>query len=93
MSRPARVLSWVFRALAFILLLAFALKNSDPAVVRFYFGAHWEAPLAFVLLVFFAAGAAAGVMACLAYAYRQRREILQLRKDLRARSGPQDDIP
>ncbi len=88
-----RYLSWTFRFLLFVLLFGFALKNSDPVVVRFYLGAHWEASLALVVLVFFGIGAAAGVIACFAYIYRQRREILQLRKELRARPGPPEEAP
>lgn len=90
---PMRYLSWAFRILLFVLLLGFALKNSDPVTVRFYLGAHWEASLALVVLVFFAVGVAAGVIACFAYIYRQRREILQLRKELRAKPGPPEDAP
>jgi len=87
MILPMRYLSWTFRLLLFILLFGFALKNSDPVTVRFYLGAHWEASLALVVLVFFGIGVAAGVIACLAHIYRQRRDILQLRKELRARQG------
>ena len=88
---PMRYLSWAFRILLFVLLFGFALKNSDPVTVRFYLGAHWEASLALVVLVFFVVGAAAGVMARFAYIYRQRREILQLRKELRTKPGPPED--
>ncbi|MBI3526475.1 MAG: LapA family protein [Betaproteobacteria bacterium] len=88
-----RYLSWAFRILLFVLLFGFALKNSDPVNVRFYLGAHWEASLALVVLVFFTVGVAAGVMGCFAYIYRQRRAILQLRKELRAKPGPPEDAP
>lgn len=85
MIPPMRFLSWIFRILLFILLVGFALKNSDPISVRFYLGAHWEASLALVVLVFFGIGAAAGVAACFTYIYRLRGEILQLRKEVRAK--------
>ena len=88
-----RYLSWIFRIPLFVLLIGFVFKNSDPVTVRFYLGAHWEASLALVLLVFVAVGVAAGVIACVAYIYRQRREILQLRKELRIRPGPPEDAP
>jgi len=88
-----RYLSWVLRLLLFVLLFGFALKNSDPVTVRFYLGTHWEASLALVLLVFFGIGVAAGVIGCLTYVYRQRREILQLRKESRARPGLPEDTP
>jgi len=93
MMLPMRYLSWVFRILLFVLLFGFALKNSDPVTVRFYLGAHWEASLALVVLVFFAIGIAAGAMACFAYIYRQRREILQLRKELRAKPSLPEAAP
>ena len=91
MTLPMRYLSWTFRILWFVLLFGFAVKNSDPVTVRFYLGAHWEASLALVVLVFFVVGVAAGVIACFAYIYRQRREILQLRKELRTKPGPPED--
>ena len=94
MTLPMRYLSWAFRILLFVLLFGFALKNSDPVTVRFYLGAQWEASLALVVLVFFAIGVAAGVVACFSYIYRQRREILQLRKELRSRPVVQpEDAP
>ena len=86
-----RYLSWTFRVLLFILLFGFALKNSDPVSVRFYLGANWEASLALVALVFFCIGAAAGIAACFAYIYRQRGEILQLRKEVRAKPGSPEE--
>jgi len=88
-----RYLSWAFRLLLFILLLGFALKNSDPVSVRFYLGARWDAPLALVAFVFFGMGAVAGVAACFIYIYRLRGEILQLRKELRAKiAAPEDAL-
>ena len=86
-----RYLSWTFRLLLFLLLFGFALKNADPVAVRFFLGARWEASLALVVLVFFGMGVAAGVVAAFSYIYRQRREILQLRKELRARPGSAED--
>jgi len=86
-----RYISWALRILLFLLLFGFALKNTDPVVVHFYLGSQWEAPLAMVVLVFFGVGALAGVIACLTYFYRQRREILHLRKELRAKpTAPED---
>ncbi len=86
-----RYISWALRVLLFLLLLGFALKNTDPVIVSFYLGRQWEAPLAMVVLIFFGAGVLAGVIACLTYVYRQRREILQLRKEVRAKlTAPED---
>jgi uncharacterized integral membrane protein len=83
-----RYLLWTVRFLVFILVFSFAVKNSDSVTVRYYLGAEWQAPLIFVLLVTFCAGAAFGVLACLGQLFRQRREIARLR---RASPGNQPD--
>jgi uncharacterized integral membrane protein len=88
-----RYLSWALRVLLFILLFGFALKNTAPVTVRFYLGSEWTSPLVLVLLAFFVAGAAAGVAAALAHSHRQRREIVELRRELRGRSGPSGPAP
>jgi uncharacterized integral membrane protein len=75
-----RYVLWTFRFLVFILVLSFAVKNSDSVTVRYYLGAEWQAPLIFVLLVTFCAGAAFGVLACLGQLFRQRREIGRLKR-------------
>jgi uncharacterized integral membrane protein len=75
-----RYLLWAVKVLAFVLVLSFALKNGDLVTVRYYLGAEWQAPLIFVLLVVFCAGAAVGVLACLGQLFRQRREISRLRR-------------
>src|SRR6185436_19068247 len=68
------------KILVFALLFSFALKNSDSVTVRYYLGAEWQAPLVFVLLVAFCAGAVIGVLACLGQLFRQRREIGRLKR-------------
>ena len=75
-----RYLLWAVKLLAFVLVLSFALKNSDSVTVRYYLGAEWQAPLVFVLLVAFCAGAIIGVLACLGQLFRQRREIGRLKR-------------
>ena len=80
-----RYIAWLLRALLFVALLLFALKNTDPVTLRFYFDQTWQAPLVLVILSFFAFGAALGVLACLTKLFAQRREIAALKKDLRAR--------
>ena len=82
-----RALTWVVRAAAFILLLAFAVKNTEPVTLQFYFDQSWQAPLVFVVLASFAVGAACGVIACLPPIVRQRRSIAGLQKELRLRAA------
>ena len=67
----------------FLLLLGFAVKNSDSVAVRYFLGLEWQAPLVFVLLVFFAVGVALGVAASLGIIVGQRRQILRLKRELR----------
>ncbi len=78
-------LRWIVRLVVFVVLLGFAIKNTDPVSVHYFLGWEWRAPLALVLLVFFIAGAALGVMAGAAWLYRHRREVIQLRRELRQR--------
>ncbi len=77
-----RFLTWAVRGAAFILLLAFAVKNTEPITLRFYFDLAWQAPLVVMLLAFFTAGALVGLAAVLTTVLRQRREIQQLRREI-----------
>lgn len=89
-----RYVTWTVRLLFFLFLLAFAVKNTDPVVLRFYFGLSWHEPLILLLLAFFAAGAVFGLVAALSTLFGQRREILQLRRELRdaAEAGKADAV-
>ena len=81
-----RVLAWFLRIVMFLVLFLFALKNTDVISLKLYFGQVWQVPLILALLVFFAAGAAMGVLATLATVFRQRREIAQLQRELGSRA-------
>ncbi|TAN76343.1 MAG: LapA family protein [Gallionella sp.] len=80
-----RYLNWVLRALLFIVLLGFAAKNDQTVTLRYFFGYEWQSSLVIVLLIFFAAGAAVGVLAMLGNVLRQRREIARLKRDIRVK--------
>jgi uncharacterized integral membrane protein len=73
-----RILVWIFRALIFFTLFAFALNNQQQAQVRWFFGVEWHAPMVIVVLVVFAAGCALGVLAMVPAWWRHRREALRL---------------
>jgi uncharacterized integral membrane protein len=77
-----RYLLLVLKFALFVLVLAFAVKNTELVTVRYYFGGEWQAPLVFVLLVAFCAGIAAGLFAGLPQLFRQRREIAALKLKL-----------
>ena len=87
-----RVLAWAIRIALFVLLLAFAAKNTDPVTLRFYFGLAWQAPLVALLLAFFAAGALLGLAAALGSFLAQRREIARLRRAERSPEPPETRI-
>ncbi|MEY3912014.1 MAG: hypothetical protein RL509_58, partial [Pseudomonadota bacterium] len=43
------LLQWILKAAIFFTLFAFALNNQDDAVVHFFFGTQWRAPLVLVV--------------------------------------------
>jgi len=87
-----RILTWTIRIALFILLLAFAARNTESVTLRFYFDLAWQAPLVVLLLAFFAAGALLGVLAAAGAVLRRRREASRLRRALRAQA-PMRDTP
>ncbi|MDE2613542.1 MAG: LapA family protein [Burkholderiales bacterium] len=68
-----RLVVWLLRGFVFFTLFAFALNNQQNAVVRWFFGAEWHAPMVIIVLVAFAAGAAIGVLAMVPAWWRHRR--------------------
>ncbi len=70
----------------FLAALGFAVKNSEPVTLHYYLGLVWQAPMVVVLFVVFAIGAVVGVVASFSYLYRQRGEILSLKRELRTRT-------
>lgn len=82
-----RIVLWCLRVAVFILLLAFALKNTEPVSVRFFFESVWQAPLVIIVLVFFAAGAALGVLLLFGTLFGLRREVARLKRALKDRDN------
>ena len=77
-----RYLFWLLLSVLFVLLLLFAIRNIAPVRLRFFFDQGWDVPLILLLLVFFVIGACLGVLASLERIFRQRREILVLKRAL-----------
>ncbi len=73
-------LIWIFRLFLFLCFFIFAVQNTESVVMRLLPGQSVQAPLAILLLVFFAAGALLGVFSLLGLVYRQRREISGLKR-------------
>ncbi len=76
-------LNWFLRVALFVALLGFAVKNDQPVTLRFFFGYEWQSSLVIVLLIFFAAGTAVGVISMLAIVLGQRRDIARLKRDIK----------
>lgn len=78
-----RVLSWLLRAVLFVVALGFALSNTRITELRFFgFDFVWSAPLVVFLLIFFVSGLVVGLAAVVPTWYRQRREISRLRRQV-----------
>ncbi|HEY0664627.1 MAG TPA: LapA family protein [Gallionella sp.] len=80
-----RYFNWFLRVVLFLALLGLAVKNDQPITMRYFFGFEWQSSLVVILLLFFAAGAAVGVLSMLASLLKQRLEIASLKRDLRIR--------
>lgn len=87
-----RYLIWTFRILLFFVLLGFALKNDQPVVLHYFFGYQWEASLVLILLIFFTAGAALGVLVMLFTLLRQRKELSALQKEIQSLSKHEESL-
>lgn len=74
--------SRVLRLLLFLLLLAFAAKNTEPVPLHFFLGQTWQLPLSLLLFIFFAFGAIIALLACVGRFYRDKREIRALKLKL-----------
>ncbi len=83
-----RALVWLLRALVFFTLFAFALNNQQDAVVRWFFGVEWHAPMVIVVLVAFGAGCAVGVLAMVPGWWRHRRVARRVESEGGGSPGP-----
>ena len=67
------LLQFLLKAAIFFTLFAFALNNQHDAVVHFFFGTTWRAPLVLVLLTVFVMGVAVGVIGMVPRWLKHRR--------------------
>jgi lipopolysaccharide assembly protein A len=75
-----QALVWILRFFIVVILVWFAVKNSQLIDVHGFPEQKWQAPLVFVLLVAFVAGVVIGLLAWIPTVVRQRRELARLRK-------------
>jgi uncharacterized integral membrane protein len=71
---------WIIRLCVVLVIVWFAVKNSQDVPIKGLPGQVWEAPLVFILLIVFVAGVLIGLLAWVPTVVRQRREIGRLRK-------------
>lgn len=83
-----RALVWSLRILVFLVLFAFAVRNTETATIRLFFGGSVQWPLIVALLAAFGAGVFAGVLAMAGPLFRQRRQVSSLRKSRGAEHPP-----
>lgn len=81
-----RYLNWLLRAFVFFILLGLAVKNDQPATLRYFMGYEWHTSLVVILLLFFIIGAVVGMLAVMGKILRQRREIAKLKRELRLKN-------
>ena len=79
-----QALAWIFRIAIVLVLIWFAVKNSQVVTLHGFPEQSWQAPLVFVVLVAFVAGVVIGLLAWLPTVVRQRRENGKLRKSVAA---------
>ncbi len=73
-------LLWILRGILFVLLLGLAIKNGGEVELRFFFDAHWQAPMSLVLLVALSVGVVLGLLALLPQIFRLRRSLSRLQR-------------
>jgi uncharacterized integral membrane protein len=75
----------LFRLIALVLFVVFfdfALKNTDEVVLHFFWGSQTRSPIIILLLMFFIAGAAMGVLAMVTTVLSYRRELARYKKEV-----------
>lgn len=87
-----RVIAWLIRIVVFLLLLGFALENTEPVIINFYLGYFLEAPLVAELLGVLLIGCLIGILLMLPTVLRLRREASRLRKEV-AHKAPLNSLP
>lgn len=76
-------IAWFIRVVLFLLLLGFAIKNSEPVTLNYYLSYQWRAPLVLVLALFLLIGVVVGLLAASGTIFRQRRSLQALKREAR----------
>ena len=81
-----RAIVWLIRIVVFVVFLAFAIENTEPAVINLFLGYYLEAPLVLFLLGALLIGVLLGMLFLVPNLLRHRREASRLRKELQQRA-------
>ena len=92
-EKAMSVVRFVVVAVLFIGLLFISLDNADTVTLRFFHLGQLQAPLVFVVLCAFAIGAALGLASGALRTVRVRRELKQLRREVKLRDGSVHSTP
>ena len=84
---------WFIRLCIVLILVWFAVKNSQDVTIKGLPGQVWEAPLVFILLAVFIAGVVIGLLAWVPTVVRQRRELGRLRRGAAPQAAPVPPLP
>ncbi len=87
------VVRWIIGVVVFLLLLLFALQNAKSVEVQFYGWFSWQVPLVFLLLIAFALGVAAGLLAGVVRTVRLKRQLGRLRREHARQFGAKAEPP
>jgi len=93
-----KFVSTIVGVVLFILFFGFALKNTHTVDLHFFLQYEVRGPLALMLLAFFVAGAAIGIVAVTPTVFRHRRETTKHKTTIQAlqsvaRTGPNQPQP
>lgn len=77
------IIARLFWVAVIVFLLGFAVQNSELVTVKYFFIYQWNLPLVLVLVVALIIGVILGLLALTGALFRQRRQVLQLRKELK----------
>jgi uncharacterized integral membrane protein len=93
-----RIVSTLVGIVLFVLFFGFALKNTQEVELHFFLNYELRGPLVLMLLGFFIAGAALGILAVTPTVFRHRRETSRHKTTIEAlqsvsRTGPNPPQP
>ena len=80
------IVRWIVGAALFVALLFLSLQNSELVTLKFYQWWSWQAPLVFVVLIAFAIGVAAGLLAGVWRTTKLKRQLNRMSRAEKART-------